>query len=288
MADTSRAATSQITAQVDMQIAGTRVQFAVTVPTAPVPPATILPVFHALSAAIESDVTTDLERQGKRVSCRAGCGACCRQLVPVTKIEARQLADLVSSLPEPRRTEIRQRFAEAIQRLGEAGILERLRNPEWVLPPTKEKLSLTYFGLGIPCPFLENESCSIHEDRPLVCREFLVTSPAQYCADPGSERVEGVRLLLRMSSILARFAESEPPGPGSWVVLPLALEWTGSHPDESPSRPGPASVNALIQTMAGERAVPGCRMSADHDPHHSERSGGSDGGGGVSGPAGPG
>jgi Fe-S-cluster containining protein len=36
----------------------------------------------------------------------------------------------------------------------------------------------------MPCPFLEDESCSIHPDRPLVCREYLVTSPAELCAGP--------------------------------------------------------------------------------------------------------
>jgi len=244
-----------VTAQVDLQVAGTRVQFALTVPTAPVSPGAILPVFQTLSEAIQADVASGLEEEGKRISCRAGCGACCRQLVPITKIEARYLAELVDSMPQPRQSEIRSRFAEVIRRLEEAGILETLRHPEWVLPETKEKLGLTYFGLGIPCPFLENESCSIHENRPLVCREYLVTSPPEHCANPAWKLVEGVNLLVRMSGFLARFAESEPPGPGSWVVLPLALEWAASHPDESPARPGPVWVERLFQMVAGESAL---------------------------------
>ena len=244
-----------VTAQVDLQVAGTRVQFALTVPTAPVPPGAILPVFQTLSEAIQADVVSGLEEEGKRISCRAGCGACCRQLVPITKIEARYLAELVDSMPEPRQSEIRSRFAEVIRRLEEAGILETLRHPEWVLPETKEKLGLTYFGLGIPCPFLENESCSIYENRPLVCREYLVTSPPEHCANPAGKLVEGVKLLVGMSGFLARFAESAPPGPGSGVVLPLALEWAASHPDESTARPGPEWVERLFRMVAGESAL---------------------------------
>ena len=246
-----------VTAQMDLRVAGTRVQFALTVPTAPVPPGAILPVFQTLSEAIQADVASGLEEQGKRISCRAGCGACCRQLVPITKIEARYLAELVDSTPQPRQSEIRSRFAEVIRRLEEAGILETLRHLEWVLPEQTAKLSLTYFGLGIPCPFLENESCSIHDSRPLVCREYLVTSPPEHCANPAGKLVEGVNLLVRMSGFLARFAESEPPGPGSWVVLPLALEWAATHPDESPARPGPEWVERLFQMVAGESAVGG-------------------------------
>ncbi|MGZ3303752.1 MAG: YkgJ family cysteine cluster protein [Isosphaeraceae bacterium] len=256
MAETTPSDTQDfVTAQVDLQVAGTRVQFALTVPTAPVPPGAILPVFQTLSEAIQADVASGLEEEGKRISCRAGCGACCRQLVPITKIEARYLAELVDSMPEPRQSEIRSRFAEVIRRLEEAGILETLRHPEWVLPETKEKLGLTYFGLGIPCPFLENESCSIYENRPLVCREYLVTSPPEHCANPAGKLVEGVKLLVGMSGFLARFAESAPPGPGSGVVLPLALEWAASHPDESPARPGPEWVERLFRMVAGESAL---------------------------------
>jgi Fe-S-cluster containining protein len=254
---TLQAAEDFVTAQVDMKIAGTPVQIEVTVPTAPVPPGAILPVFRVLSAAIEAVVASGLEEQGKRISCRAGCGACCRQLVPITKIEARYLAELVHSLPEPRQTVIRSRFAEVIRRLDAAGILETLRNHEWVAPESREKLGLTYFGLGVPCPFLENESCSIHEDRPLICREYLVTSPPEHCATPASGQVEGVKPLARMSRFLAQLAESEPPGPGSWVVLPLALEWAASHPDDSPVRPGPEWVNALFRMITGSPAASG-------------------------------
>ena len=180
-----------MTAQVDLQVAGTRVQFALTVPTAPVPPGAILPVFQTLSEAIQADVASGLEEEGKRISCRAGCGACCRQLVPITKIEARYLAELVDSMPEPRQSEIRSRFAEVIRRLEEAGILETLRHPEWVLPETKEKLGLTYFGLGIPCPFLENESCSIYENRPSgLPRVSRDVTPGALC-QPGRQACGG-------------------------------------------------------------------------------------------------
>src|SRR5689334_13165705 len=37
------------------------------------------------------------EEQGRKVSCKQGCGACCRQAVPVSPPEAWMLADLVAS-----------------------------------------------------------------------------------------------------------------------------------------------------------------------------------------------
>jgi Fe-S-cluster containining protein len=252
---TPSAAPESLTAQVDMKIAGTRVQLTLTVPTAPVPPGAILPVLQTLSEAVGADVADKLETQGKRISCRAGCGACCRQLVPITETEARYLAELVESMPQERQTEIRSRFADVLRRLDEADLLETLRHLERIIPEKREALSLAYFSLGIPCPFLENESCSIHSQRPLICREYLVTSPAEHCANPAAELVEGVKLPVRLSMILARLPDSSTPGPSPRVALPLALEWAANHSEGSPARPGPEWVTRLFRLLSG-REIP--------------------------------
>ena len=64
-----------VTAQVEMDLAGTQVQFTLTVPQAPVPPGSLLPILHVLSEAVQNGVAEALESGGKRISCRAGCGA---------------------------------------------------------------------------------------------------------------------------------------------------------------------------------------------------------------------
>jgi Fe-S-cluster containining protein len=233
-----------------MKIAGTQFHLKLSVPTASVPPGAVLPVLHAFSEAIEADVSSNLEAKGKRVSCRAGCGACCRQLVPITEIEARDIAELVNTLPEERQTEIKRRFADAIRRLDEVGLHETLRHLERVNPENKQALGLDYFGLGIPCPFLEHESCSIHSQRPLICREYLVTSPAEHCANL-SAKVVGVKLPVRLSEVLARLLDSSTSGASPPVLLTLALEWAANHPGVSPARPGPEWVTRLFELLSG-------------------------------------
>ena len=261
-----------VTAEVNLKIAGAQVRLGLTVPTAPVRAGAILPVFRSLAEAIEADVASDLEKQGKRISCRAGCGACCRQLVPVTQVEARHLAELVGGFPEPRRSTVLARFAEAIRRLDEVGMLDKLRHLEQISPEQREAVGLAYFALGIPCPFLEAESCSIHEDRPLACREFLVTSPPEHCADPAAKQVEGVKLPIWLSNVLARFADPEPSGLASRVALPLALEWALSHPDESPARPGPEWVERLFGMLSG-RGLPASAPDSTGSIDHQHRDG---------------
>src|SRR5262249_44693347 len=138
------------------------------------------------------------------ISCKAGCGACCRQLVPISEVEARNIGELVNSLPEPRRSQICARFAEARHRLEKAGLLEKLLHPENWPKDERQATGTWYFEQGIACPFLEKESCSIYADRPIACREYLVTSPAEHCAHPSAETVRCVKMPLKFGTALAR------------------------------------------------------------------------------------
>jgi Fe-S-cluster containining protein len=256
MTDTSSSASpnpsEHRSAHVVLNLAGTQVEFDLTVPAAPVRPDVVLPVLHVLWNTIEEGLVEEVERQGRRISCGPGCGACCRQLVPITRIEARRLAELIEELPEPRRSTVRERFAEAVRRLDEAGLLENLRQPLNRSAEERERLGLAYFRLGIPCPFLEQESCSIHADRPLACREYLVTSPPEHCANPTRDKIDGVSMPFRLSGALARFTAATGSGSSISVPLVLATDWAEAHPDPSPARPGPDWVSLLFQQLTGK------------------------------------
>src|SRR5262249_12654648 len=148
---------------------------------------------HAVDLAVRRT-----EAEGKTVSCRKGCSACCRaQPVPVTPPEAYALLRLVGNLPEPRRTQGRAPLAHRAPRPGEAGLADRCLQLDADRDVTKTEVheaARRYFRLGLACPFLEDDACSIYEDRPLICREYLVTSPAERCRDPFATPVEGIRM----------------------------------------------------------------------------------------------
>jgi Fe-S-cluster containining protein len=218
----------------------------------------LLPLVQSFGDAVAASAAKVAGDQGKRVSCAKGCGACCRQLVPVAEVEARRLAALVRELPEPRRTEVRARFAAARRRLEAAGLLGELRHAqhEW----SEEALpafGLAYFRQGIPCPFLEDESCSVYADRPLVCREYLVTSPPADCAQPTAETVDRVPMPFKVWTALARF-DRVPPGARfiRWVPLVLAPEWAEAGPEEPAARPGPELLSQFFEHVTGQKAPP--------------------------------
>jgi len=224
----------------------------VRVPTAPIRPADLLPLLQPLDDAIVDAAVQRVRRQGKMVSCRAGCGACCRQLVPIGHTEAHHLAGLVGSLPAGRRTHLLRRFQEAIETLDAHGLLDRLRAaPRLADADAQGRLARDYFAVQLACPFLEDESCSIYPDRPLSCREYLVTSPAAYCRDPESNRVEKVSLNAKPTQVLFRFDDGEGKGDLCWLPLVLSLQWVAAQgPAKQPRLPGHGMFQSFLERLA--------------------------------------
>jgi Fe-S-cluster containining protein len=249
-----------ITASVELQIADRRVQANITVPAGPVHLQDMLPIIQSFANTVVDIAVEGTEALGLTISCQKGCGACCRQLVPITEVEARQLRDLVNNLPEPRRTEVRARFAAARQQLESSGLLERLDQRELLQKVERKALGLDYFHQAIPCPFLEEESCSIHQDRPVACREYLVTSPAVNCARPSATAVSCIELPARVSHVLARMAGSTA-GRIRWVPLILAPGWADEHPDEQPPRSAPDLLQEFFGLLSAGKQDPGLNQS---------------------------
>ncbi len=222
----------------------------VTIPAGPTRVSDLLPLARALSDAVIGETCRAVEAAGAFISCKPGCGACCRNLVAISEVESRRVGKLVEKLPEPRRSIVRARFSEARDRLAQAGLLETLQGTEGVREEEYDHLVGSYFGLGIACPFLEEESCSIYSERPITCREYLVTSPPKYCGQLGSDKVERVRLPLRVFNAVARWQVS--PAPyflERWVPLILAPEWAEAHPDDPPPKSGPDLLRELLDNL---------------------------------------
>ena len=226
------------TATLRLTMGTLRIAHPITVPNASVPAAEIVPALQGLVNAV-----VEAAEAGQVVSCRKGCGACCRQLVPVSRTEGERLLQLVAAMPAERRQALAARFAAAEAAIDGAGLKERDGRSD-------RELSTSYFALSLPCPFLEDESCSIHLERPLVCREYLVTSPAELCA---GEQQDGVTpVAVPKVSMAARGLQDESD---DWFPLALLMAWGRRRPRKVRQRPGPEWVQRFLRgfTAAGGR-----------------------------------
>jgi len=235
----------------ELVIAGRKIRLEMLIPAGPTRLAELLPLFRYLTDSFVDFSVENARAQGLEVSCRKGCGACCRQLVPISGIEARRLRDMVEEMPEPRKSTILARFEDARQRLARAGLLEKLRQPRQFRDEEVIPFGMDYFQQGIACPFLEEESCSIYTERPLACREYLVVTPAEHCAAPTVESVTCVKLVLRTARAVRGLNAEHSEHGSPWVALILALEWAEAHPDQSSPQPGPAWVREAFSRLTG-------------------------------------
>ncbi len=233
-----------------------KVEATVSVPAGLARPGDLLPLAQGLSDRVVQETSAAVESIGSRISCRKGCGACCCNLVAISEVEARRIAEVVDEMPEPRQAEIRSRFAEARHRLEQSGLLPALQDPgEWT-DEDYTKLSAAYFRERLPCPFLEEGSCSIHEDRPITCREYLVVSPAEHCAEDDSRDVVQVRMLLPVFQAVAQWQTVPPKHLMERVVtLILAPEWAAFHPEPPPTRTGPQLLKELLDLLSVKRKL---------------------------------
>lgn len=181
-----------------------------------------------------------LAEAGEAISCQKGCAACCRMLVPVSAPEAFALADTIDRLEQNERNRLLAKLDLAQQRLARAGLLKQLSSLAEASDPVSdeaaESLNRAYYALRMPCPFLDNEVCSIYADRPAACRELAVTSPATACQDMTSQAIRTVPVAVRISTTLGLlWAELTATAP-RLIPLPLAVDWAKRHRLEQAGR----------------------------------------------------
>ncbi len=192
----------------------------------------VLPLARAISEGVIGIAVEKVHAGGESISCKKGCTWCCHHLVPVSPAEAVRLAEVVDALPGEQRRAVKKRFEEAVKLLETEGLIEprttraraALLETEGSVSERWQQAGLRYFEKKPPCPFLEGGACTIYAERPMVCREYSVTTPPELC-----EKVDaGLRTTPRpvhMPEVMTSFT-NQALGRRDFVIpLPLALEW---------------------------------------------------------------
>ncbi len=222
--------------EISLQTPSGEITTAVAVPTSFVPITSILPLMRGLGEEAQALEQRRLLEAGATVSCQKGCAACCRMLVPISAPEAFALAQTIGRLEQSERTRLLTQLDLTNQRLDKAGLLKQLtslaesENP--VTDEAIEPLNRAYYALRMPCPFLENEVCSIYEDRPAACRELAVTSPATDCQNMTNEVICPVPVAVRISTTLSLLWADLTSTAPRLIPLPLAVDWATRHQAE--------------------------------------------------------
>jgi Fe-S-cluster containining protein len=216
--------------EVDLNTALGPIRGRVAVNTGPMRLVELVPTALELTNMLVDRARKREEKEGKRISCQVGCAMCCRQMVPISAPGAFYLADFFESVSPDRREEILKRFDAIKKELERQNLIDELFDPHHgddAVVPTSKK----YFFLNLPCPFLVKESCSIYPYRPVACREYNVTSPPSWCADPYTYEISKVPMPLPLSAPLASLTAQLTDSKPRLIPLTLAPFWVVENAD---------------------------------------------------------
>jgi Fe-S-cluster containining protein len=231
-----------------------RVNTVLDVPTGFVPITSIVPLARHLGEQMLKLEENRSHETGNAISCRMGCAACCRMLVPLSPPEAFALQEYVEQLPQDRQTVLRRNIEQSKATLAAHGILDRLQAVADATTPIPddelEPINRAYYALRHPCPFLDQEICSIYEARPAACRELLVTSPAQLCDNLAENPVQPLSVPVRIGTVLGLLWASIAGKTPRLIPLPLAFDWAHRHRDEAVRRwAGSHLIDQMLDKM---------------------------------------
>ncbi len=238
-----------VSGQAEIVIDNTLLKMNLTLPAKPVKARRMLPVINQLAGIFVDMGVAKAEGEGRAVSCQKGCSACCSQPVPIAEFEAYNLAEVVVRLPEPRRAEVIEKFDAAVTHFARIGWFEKFQKFNSLTAEGFSEVLLEYMREDVSCPFLLDGACSIYEDRPLVCREYLVTNPPENCADPNAENLSVIKIPIAPSQSLLRFGQSEPLSELNIVPLIMSLRLAITKPENAPEKTGAEWMQEFFQSV---------------------------------------
>jgi Fe-S-cluster containining protein len=235
---------------VQLTVGGEPIEMGMSVPVEPVKLRAMLPIFRQMSNSFISSGEDAIRASGKEISCKAGCGACCRQLVPVSEAETFDIRALIDAMPEPRRSELIERFRAGMEKFNSAGYFDKLDEAAKGSDEDYDEIIKEYFRFQVACPFLENESCSIHEARPITCREYLVTSPADLCDSAEGTGIENVRHFFQVKEAVISLSRDKTSQELPYIPMIRIMEWTDREADDSREQTGMEWMQGFFGQLA--------------------------------------
>ena len=221
-----------------------------------IPITDIVPPMRSLGERAQQFEVESTKKANRGVSCKDGCAACCRMMIPLSPPEAFELLDAVNDLPASHRERVLSRINNIQSKLRESKLGDALEHlaysSQQFTDEELEPLNRAYYSLRLPCVFLEHESCSIYEHRPAACRELLVTSPAELCQDMIRNPIDALSIPLRISTTLAKLWANLMGGPIRLIPLPLAFDWATNHTNQRKQTWATKELFKNAVTVAGD------------------------------------
>lgn len=211
-----------------IDLSGRVLNFTISYADCPLKLSDLVPMARALCTKIVNATAEIATDRGQRITCSKGCTYCCSYLAPLSPAEAFRIRDEILTMPVSRRRYyLRSMMVRARYILNHR---QSLQQPEELSGLTSQQnclqnISEWYSSLKLTCPFLSSQQCSIYQLRPLVCREYLVSSPASVCHFTSSAMPQIIPLPVSVAEVLMMTSCRLEGTQQEAVMLPFTTLW---------------------------------------------------------------
>lgn len=219
----------------ELDVFGRRASFRVSAGRGQARLSDITPLARRLASEIMLLVVEGLRRRGEYVACCKGCSRCCSYLVPLSVPEAFRFREEVQSLLGERGRSVLRDCLNTAKKIldcgaggsilgegdGADGETELRRVAEW------------YGGLEAMCPLLSAGLCSWYEQRPIACREHIVTGSALACRAEQTDFSHVAPMPVSIVQVLGELSAELEGSEVEAVMLPLAFAWAEENLERS-------------------------------------------------------
>jgi Fe-S-cluster containining protein len=211
----------------EIDVLGEPVHFQISVERKQAKLTDIVPTARAIAEKLSLAMVDKLRRNGTIVTCHKGCSSCCNYLVPLSVPEAFCLREEILAMPEEQARATMQLFLNSAIRILDSKFQESDLNEliHTNTPVQTDNLSEWYAGLNLTCPFLSDGICTSYEQRPIACREHLVTGSALLCEAHRVNEPKVVKMPVNILECVCRLTAELEQSEIEAVMMPLALPW---------------------------------------------------------------
>lgn len=189
--------------------------------------ADIVPLARKLATKLALVVLDKLKNEGKIVPCRKGCSACCSYLTPLSVPEVFCLRQEVLAMPADQGRTVLKSCLETAKKILEnwPGKFETNELTKINGQSRHSDISRWYAGLELLCPLSSDGLCTAYQQRPIACREHLVTGSVLSCNAKKTDELQVVQTPVSILEALAQLTAELEQSTVEAVMLPLALPW---------------------------------------------------------------
>ncbi|MDD5010634.1 MAG: YkgJ family cysteine cluster protein [Phycisphaerae bacterium] len=246
----------------ELDIAGKKIPFHINVMAKNATLADIVPLARKISTKLAIAFVADIREKGHIVPCSKGCCACCSSLIPLSVPEAFRLREELLAIPGNVSNQIMRSCINTAEKILDkaqctAQIEGFLKNRK----PRISQINKWYGELKLACPLLSENLCTLYEQRPLACREHIVTGSSASCQIKSKCRPNVAIMPVSVLETLGQLASELEQTEVEAVMLPLSFAWAQDNIERA-KRTWPTAemvkrfVEILKQKLSKKKNVP--------------------------------